>query len=76
MDMGKPLQIRDVPDQVLAALKQKADRAGMSLAAYALRVLSREATLPTVAEVLAWPQERVAMSGEELAELIRAGRPQ
>jgi Antitoxin FitA-like, ribbon-helix-helix len=74
--MSKPLQIRDVPDQVLIALKQKADRAGMSLAAYALRVLSRDAALPTVAEVLSWPQERVAVSGEELAELIRSERPQ
>jgi len=73
--MGKPLQIRDVPDDVLDALRRKAEREGVSLAAYALRVLSREAALPTVAEVLSWPQERVDLSGQELADLIRAERP-
>src|SRR6266540_2647815 len=46
--MGKPLQIRDVPDDVLAALKAKADRHGLPLSAYALRVLARDAALPTM----------------------------
>jgi hypothetical protein len=35
--MGKLLQIPDVPDEVLAALKAKAEREGLSLAAYAVQ---------------------------------------
>ncbi|HEV8649285.1 MAG TPA: antitoxin [Actinomycetes bacterium] len=73
--MGKPLQIRDVPDDVLAALKAKAEREGLSLAAYALRVLARDAELPTIADVLAWPQEQVDLTGQQLADLIRDERP-
>ncbi len=73
--MGKPLQIRDVPDDVLDALKAKADRHGLPLSTYALRVLARDAGLPTIAEVLSWPQERVDLTGQQLADLIHAERP-
>lgn len=73
--MGRPLQIRDVPDDVLAALKAKADRHGLPLSAYALRVLARDAELPTIADVLSWPQERVTLTGQQLADLIHDERP-
>lgn len=73
--MGKPLQIRDVPDDVLDALRAKAARHGLPLSAYALRVLARDAELPTIADVLSWPQERVDLTGQQLADLIREQRP-
>ncbi len=50
--MGKPLQIRDVPEAMHAVLRARADRAGLSLAAYALQVLEREVSRPTLDEVL------------------------
>jgi len=51
--MGRPLQIRNVPEPVHDALKAKADQAGMSLAAYALRVLEHDAMRPSLEELLA-----------------------
>lgn len=43
--------IRDVPDDVLDALKERAAKAGKSLQAYVLELLTREATTPTNAEL-------------------------
>lgn len=53
--MGKALQIRNVPDDVLADLKDRARREGVSLSAYALGVLRREADRPALREVLSLP---------------------
>jgi plasmid stability protein len=73
--MGKPLQIRDVPDDVHKALKAKAERAGLSLAAYARRVLERDANRPSVAEVLSRPGNRATeVTATELAKIVRAER--
>ncbi|MGH8883745.1 MAG: FitA-like ribbon-helix-helix domain-containing protein [Egibacteraceae bacterium] len=51
--MGKPLQIRDVPDEVHQALRRRASEAGLSLSGYALRVLTREVSRPTLKDVFA-----------------------
>jgi hypothetical protein len=51
--MAKPLQIREVPEPVHDALRRKAERAGLSLSAYALRVLERDARQPSMEDVLA-----------------------
>jgi len=56
--MSKPLQIRDVPEPVHDALRAKARRAGMSLSAYALRVLERDARQPSLEEVFARVERR------------------
>lgn len=56
--MAKPLQIRDVPEPVHDALRAKARRAGMSLSAYALRVLERDARQPSLEEVFARVERR------------------
>jgi plasmid stability protein len=48
----KTLQIRDVPDEVHAALRAKAVLAGLSLSEYLLREVSRVAERPDVAELL------------------------
>jgi plasmid stability protein len=45
------LTIRDVPESTLSTLKARAARAGKSLQAYALDVLAREVSRPTLAEV-------------------------
>jgi hypothetical protein len=72
--MSRPLQIREVPEDVLAALKQKAEAEHLSLAAYALRVLEREARMPTIADVLSGPGSRAKVSNDEIVALVRADR--
>ena len=75
--MGKPLQIRDVPDEILDVLRGRAEREGMSLSAYALRLLRREAERPTMKEVLDRAASRgggVRLTGEEIVEIIHADR--
>src|SRR5438309_2335161 len=56
--MGRPLQIRNVPEPVHEALKAKAEAAGMSLAAYALRVLEHDAHRPSLEKLLARVEQR------------------
>lgn len=73
--MSKPLQIRNVPDDVLDALRRKAQEAGLSLTAYARRVLEREAKRPALAEVLNRPGGLApGVTAKQLAELIREDR--
>ncbi len=45
------LQIRHVPDDVHATLKERAARSGMSLSEYALAELTKVAARPTLEEV-------------------------
>jgi hypothetical protein len=78
--VGKPLQVRDVPDDVLDALRHKAEMAGMSLSSYALEVLTRDASYPPIPEVLAEIGTRLHRQGgpklgaEGIAELVREDR--
>jgi antitoxin FitA len=72
--VSRPIQIREVPDDVVVALKAKAEKEHMSLAAYALRVLERDASTPTVAEVLARPAGRSTITQEQIAAALRADR--
>jgi hypothetical protein len=50
--MPKTLQIRDVPDDLHAAISARAKAAGMTISQYLLRVVSVEAARPTNAEVM------------------------
>jgi antitoxin FitA len=54
------LQIRDVPAEVRDVLKRRAKTEGLSLNAYLVRLLTTEASHPTMAEVL----DRVAARSE------------
>jgi plasmid stability protein len=73
--MGKALQIRNVPDEVLDELKAKARREGVSLSAYALRVLSRAADRPALREVLALPPVgRRRIGAEQVLAALRHER--
>ncbi|MGW2184444.1 FitA-like ribbon-helix-helix domain-containing protein [Streptomyces sp. NPDC001719] len=73
------LTIRDVPEDTLSTLKTRAARAGKSLQAYALDVLAREASRPTLAEVAARAEAEASTSltaSDVLAAIddARAGR--
>jgi len=72
--MSRPLQIREVPDDVLAVLKERAEAEHLSLAAYALRILEREAHMPAVADVLAGPGSRARVTRGEIVALVREDR--
>jgi plasmid stability protein len=51
--MAKNVQIRNVPDDTVAAIKRRAAAAGMSMSEYLRREIVRLADRPTIAEVLA-----------------------
>lgn len=70
--MGKPLQIRDVPDEVHEALRRRACKAGLSLSGYALHVLTREVARPTVEEVFARIEARGGGASVTLADAVAA----
>ncbi len=74
--MGKPLQIRDVPEPVLETLRARADEQHISLAAYALEVLTQHAQMKTMDEILGGPRLRDGepLSNEEILDLISHGR--
>ncbi len=72
--MSRPLQIREVPDDIVDALKAKAEKEHLSLAAYALRVLERDAVTPSLADVLARPPRRSSITREQIVDAIRADR--
>lgn len=73
--MARPVQVRDVPDDVHDALRAKAARAGLSLSAYLRRVLEREALRPTVDDVLSRPGGRAPdVTMDEIVGLLRRDR--
>lgn len=73
--MPTTLHVRDVPDDLHAVLSTRAEREGMSLRGYVLRVLADHAALPTLDEWLDGlarkPPATLATSG---AEAVRAAR--
>jgi plasmid stability protein len=74
--MGRPLQIRDVPDQVLETLRERAEDRHMSLAAYVLDVLTQHVMTKSMGEVLAGPRLRRGkpLTNDEIIELSASGR--
>ncbi len=71
----KPLQIRNVPDDLHRALKARAAREGTTLSELIMRELPRIAHRPSLEEVL----EQIAshepvLDGPSSAELVREGR--
>lgn len=69
------LQVRNVPDDVSRVLKERAAREGRSLSEYTLRLLEREASRPTRAELLARLASRPETSfEEEPVDIIRRAR--
>jgi predicted nucleic acid-binding protein len=74
--MGKPLQIRNVPELVLETLRERADEVHMSLAAYVLEVLTEHVATRSMNQVLTGPRLRHGkpLANREILELISSGR--
>jgi antitoxin FitA len=70
------VQVRDVPDEVVATLKERADARGQSLTAYLRDLLTQEAGLPPIDEVMARiaGREPVQYRTEDLRDLMDDGR--
>lgn len=71
------LQVRNLPDDVHAKLKQRAKDAGMSLSEYVAERLAELVRYRTNAEILADARERIGKTGittDDVVELIHEGR--
>lgn len=70
------IQVKDVPDDVHATLRRRAQQAGMSLQEYLLARLSSEARSPTLDEVLDRLNTRSGGSAPQhmVVEILRAER--
>lgn len=74
--VSKMLQVRNVPDDVHAELRRRAQAAGVSLSDYVLHELERVAARPPIEEVLARSAaRRLDLSVDEVVATIRAERP-
>ena len=71
-----PLQIRNMPDDALEALRERAARRQLSLAAYAREVLVRDAARAIMEETLVGPRVIAGrrMTARQLKQLVKAGR--
>lgn len=76
MQVSKAIQIRDVPDEVHAAVRARAAAAGMSMSEYLRDELLRLVARPTVGEVLARAQARHGgvSSTADIVRVIREAR--
>ncbi|MET9343665.1 MULTISPECIES: FitA-like ribbon-helix-helix domain-containing protein [unclassified Nonomuraea] len=66
------LYIRDVPEAVAEALKERAAEAGMSLSAYVARELADLAARPTNAEIVNRLKSRDRSGGPSTADILEA----
>jgi plasmid stability protein len=71
------LQVRNVPEDVHAELRRRAQAASVSLSEYVLRELEKVAARPPIEEVLARSaSRRLDISMADVVETIRAERPE
>ena len=71
------MYVRDVPDDVVETLKERAAAEGRSLSAYVAAELTRIAARPTNAEVVARLRDRdrsVGPTADEIVAAVEAGR--
>ncbi len=70
------IQVKDVPDDVHATLRQRAAAAGKSLQEYLLGRLTEEARTPTIAELFERVEQRSggSLSLEDAVAAVRADR--
>jgi antitoxin FitA len=70
------VQVRDVPVEVVATLKARAEARGQSLAAYLRDLLGREAQAPPIEDVMAGiaSREPVSYTIEDLRSFASDGR--
>jgi len=73
--MSKTIQIRDVPDDLHARLKERAARAGMSLSEFLRRELVQMAPGPVTAEFFERIRQREPVElSEPIEDIIRRDR--
>jgi plasmid stability protein len=70
------VQVRDVPVEVVATLKARADARGQSFAAYLRDLLAHEAAMPPIEEVMTTiaAREPVSYTIEDLRSFASDGR--
>ena len=70
------VQVRDVPEEVVAALKARADARGQSLTAYLRDLLAQEAAMPPIEDVMARvaSRQRVTYTLDDLRAFAEDGR--
>ena len=70
------VQVRDLPEDVVATLKNRAESRGQSLSAYLRDLLTQEAALPPVDDVMAGiaAREPVTYTIDDLRSFARDGR--
>ncbi len=72
----KLIQIRNVPDDLHRALKERAAREGTTMSALIVRELPRLAHNPSPEQVMARIRQRSTVGGPPSAELIAGERDQ
>ena len=73
--MGKPLQIRDVPDELLQVLRVRAAQEGSSISGYVLHLLQEHASRPTIRDVMDRPRTGWSRATrEDVLGAIKDGR--
>jgi antitoxin FitA len=70
----KMLQVRNVPDDLHRALKERAAREGTTMSELVLRELRRVAYRPSPEQLMARIRQRTPVGGPPAAELIREER--
>jgi plasmid stability protein len=70
----KMLQVRNVPEDLHRALKERAAREGTTMSELVLRELPRIATRPSPEDLMERIRSRTPVPGPPAADLIREGR--
>jgi plasmid stability protein len=70
------VQVRDVPVDVVATLKARADARGESLAAFLRNLLAQEASMPPIEDVMAdiEAREPIYLAADDLRAFREDGR--
>jgi plasmid stability protein len=66
------LYVRDVPDEVMQTLKERAAAEGKSLSAYVAAELARIAARPTNAQIVARLRDRDRADGPNVTDIVEA----
>jgi len=72
----KMIQVRNVPDELHRALKERAAREGATMSKLILDELPRVAHKPSAVQVLERIRRRPPVGGPPAADLVRHGREQ
>lgn len=71
---GPTLYIRDVPEEIVRTLKERAHAGGMSVSAYVVAELTRVASRPTNAQIAARLRELDRAEGPRTDDIVEALR--